>query len=180
VWGTHISDYGLLFGGGEAVVADAADFGAGDGDLDVAIAGDLVLKLFVKAGFELANLAATEAGDMNVIAGTVGFVVMAVAAEVEKIELVNEAFLFEKVDGAVDGHEMDGGVNFLGAREDLVDVEVLLGVVHDFQDDAALAGEADALLAKRSLETAGGVGGVDAFAGRDAMGRSGRHLWIPK
>jgi hypothetical protein len=64
---------------------------------------------------------------------------------------------------------VDGGVHFLGAFEDLIDVEVLLSVVHDFEDDAALAGEANSLFAEGYLEVAGGVGRVDAFAGRDAV-----------
>ena len=108
------------------------------------------------------------------VAGAVGFVIVAVAAEVKEVELVDKAFFFEEVDGAVDGDEVDGGVHFLGAFEDLVDVEVLLGVVHDFKNDAALAGEANSLFAEGFLEVAGGFGGVDAFAGRDAVcGRSG-------
>jgi hypothetical protein len=159
-----------FFFGGEAVVADAADFGARDGDPDVAVGGDLLLELLVEAGFKFADFAAAEAGDVDVIAGAVGFVVMAIAAEVEEIELVDETFFFEEVDGAVDGDEMDFGADFLRAIEDLIDVEVLLGGVHDLEDDAALASEADAALAEGVLEMADGFGGVDAFAGGDAMG----------
>jgi hypothetical protein len=131
--------------------------------------------LFVKAGFEFANFAAAEAGYVDVVAGAVGFVVVAVAAEMEEVELVDEAFFFEEVYGAVDGDEVDGGVHFLGAFEDLIDVQVLLGVVHDFEDDAALAGEANSLFAEGFLEVAGGVGGVDAFARGDAMCGRGGH-----
>ena len=134
-----------------------------------------MLELLVEAGFEFADLAAAEAGDVNVIAGAVGFVVVAVTAEVEKVEFVDEAFFFEEIDGAVDGDEVDGGVHFLGAFEDLIDVEVLLGIVHDFEDDAALAGEANSLFAEGFLQMAGGFGGVDAFAGRDTMCGRGSH-----
>ena len=168
----------LFLGGGEAGVADAADFGAGDGDLHFEVTGDLFLELFVEAGFEFADLAAAEAGDMDVVAGAVGFVVVAVAAEMEKIKLVDEAFFFEEVDGAVDGDEVDGGVDFLRAFQDLVDVEVLFGVVHDFEDDAALAGEANSLFTQGFLKMAGGIGGIDAFTGRDAMCGSGGHETI--
>ena len=133
------------------------------------VAGDLLFELLVEAGFEFADFAAAEAGDMDVVAGSVGFVVMAVAAEVEEIELVDEAFFLEEVDGAVDGDEMDVGVHFLGASEDLIDVEMLFGGVHNFEDDAALAGEADSLFAEGFLQVARGFGGVDAFSGRDAM-----------
>ena len=138
------------------------------------VAGDLFFQLFVEAGFEFADFAAAEAGYVDVVAWAVGFVVVAVTAEVEEVKLVDEALFFEEVDGAVDGDEVDGRVHFLGASEDLVDVEMLLGVVHDFEDDAALAGETNSLFAKGLLEVAGGVGRVDAFAGRDTMcGRSG-------
>jgi len=107
---------------------------------------------------------------VNVIAGAVGFVVVAVAAEMEKIELVDEAVFFQEIDGAVDGDEVDLVVEFLGAFEDLVHIEVLFGVVHDLEDGAALASEANAFVAESLLEMAGGLGGVDAFTGRDAMG----------
>jgi hypothetical protein len=76
---------------------------------------------------------------------------VAVAAEVEEVEFVDEAFFLEEVDGAVDGDEVDGGVHFLGTSEDLVDVEMLLGGVHDFEDDATLAGEANSLIAEGFL-----------------------------
>jgi hypothetical protein len=47
-----------LLGGGEAVVADAADLGARDGNLDLTIAGDLLLKLLIETGLEFADLSA--------------------------------------------------------------------------------------------------------------------------
>jgi len=134
--------------------------------------------LFVEARFEFADLAAAETGYVNVVAGAMSFVVVAIAAEVEEIELVDETFFFEEVDGAVDGDEVDGGIHFLGALEDLVDVEVLLGGVHDFEDDTALAGQANSLFAEGFLEAAGGFGGVDAFAGGDAMCGRGGHEGI--
>ena len=115
---------------------------------------------------------------MDVVARTVGFVVVAVAAEVEEVELVDEALFFKEIDGAVDGDEVDGGVHFLGAFEDLVDVEVLLGVVHNFENDATLASEADSLFAEGFLQVAGGFGGVDAFTGGDAMCGRGGHQSI--
>jgi len=70
------------------------------------------------------------------------------------------------------------GSIFWARSEDLIDVEVLLGGVHDFEDDAALAGEANSLFAKGFLEVARGFGGVDAFAGRDAMCRRSGHEGI--
>jgi hypothetical protein len=161
---------GRFFFRGEAIIADAANFGAGNGDVDVTIAGNLLLELLVEMGFEFADLAATQTGDMDVVPRAMSFVIVPIAAEMEEIELVDETFFFEEVDGAVDGDEMDLGTDFLGALEDLIDIKVLLGGIHDLEDDAALAGETNAPLTKGVLEMARGVGGVDAFAGRDAVG----------
>src|SRR5215472_1427723 len=171
---------GLLFGGGQAVVADAADFGAGDGNLHFKVAGDLFLQLLVETGFEFTDLAAAKTRDMDMIAGAMGFVVVAIAPQVQKVEFIDEAFFLEQVDSAVDGDEMNVGIDFLGAGEDLVDIEVLLGVVHDFENHAALARQANSLLAQCLLEVAGGFRGVDALTGRDAMRRGGRHERVPK
>jgi hypothetical protein len=165
----------LFFGGGEAGVADAAYFGAGDGDLHVEVAGDLFLELFVEAAFKFADFAATQAGDVDMVARAVGFVVVAVAAEMQEIKFVDEAVFFEEIDGAVDGDEMDAGIDFYGAVEDLVDVEVLFGGVHDLENDATLASEANAALAEGLLEVSGGFGGVDALSGRNAVVERGGH-----
>jgi hypothetical protein len=137
--------------------------------LHVEVAGDLFFELFVETRFEFADFAAAETGNVDVVTRAVGFVVVAVAAEMKEVELVDEAFFFKEVDGAVNGDEVDDRVHFLGAFEDLVDVEVLLGGVHDFEDHAALASEADSLFAESFLKATGGFGGVDAFARRDAM-----------
>jgi hypothetical protein len=161
--------------GGKAIVANAADFGARDGNPDVAVAGDLLFQLFVKAGFEFADFAATQTGDMDVVTRAVGFVIVAIAAEMKKIELVDETFFLEEVDSAIDGDQVDFGIDCLGALEDLVDVQVLFGRIHELKNDAALAGEANAAFTESVLEVAGGFGGVDAFAGGNAPGWNDRH-----
>jgi hypothetical protein len=143
--------------------------------LDVAVYGDLLFELLVKAGFEFAHFAATETGDMDMVAGAVSFVIVAVATEVEEIEFVDEAFLFEQVDGAVDSDEVDFRINLLSAFEDLIDVEMLLGGIHDLEDDAALACKTNAALTESILEMARGGSGVDAFASGNATRWSGGH-----
>jgi len=112
---------------------------------------------------------------VNVIAGAVAFVVVTIASEVEEIEFVDEALFFQEIDGAIDGDEVDSGVDFLGAGQDLVDVEMLFGVVHYLEDHAALAGHADAAFGEDLLESAGGFGGVETFTGGGAVGWRGCH-----
>jgi hypothetical protein len=152
--------WALGFEFGEASGAVAADFGAGDGDLHGKVAGDLLFELLVQAAFKFPHLAATQAGDVDVIARAVTFVIVTIATQVQEVELVDKAVLFEEVDGPVDGDEMHARIDFLGAREYLIDVQVLLGVIHDLKDDAALPGHAQAALTEELLQFSGSLRGV--------------------
>ena len=70
----------------------------------------------------------------------------------------------------------------MGALQDFVGVEVTAGRVHYLQQDAALAGQANAAGAKLAFEMAGEFV-IDAFAGGDAMCWCGGHVYeeiIPK
>ncbi|GAC1681561.1 MAG: hypothetical protein PVS2B2_20330 [Candidatus Acidiferrum sp.] len=64
----------------QAGFAVTADFRAGNGDLHVKVPGDLFSSLFVQAAFEFTQLAAAEAGDMDVVARAMRFVIVPVAA----------------------------------------------------------------------------------------------------
>jgi len=122
-----------------AICADAAYFGAGDRNFDAAIVGDLTFQLLEEAGFKFTDFAAAQAGDVNVVARTVGFVVMLIAPEVQEIEFVDQAMALQEIEGAIDGDAMDVRIDALGALEDFVGGEVALGAVHHLEKDAALA-----------------------------------------
>jgi hypothetical protein len=126
--------------------------------------------LFVEARFEFTDFATAEAGDVDMVARTVGFVIVTITAKMEKIEFVDQALFLEEIDGAIDGDEMDVWINFLGAAENLIDIEVLFSVIHDLENHAALARKTDAALPESGLEMSGRVGGIDALAGGDASG----------
>jgi len=128
-------------------------------------------------GLEFADGATFQAGDVDVVAGAVAFVEVLAAAEVEQVELVDQAIAFQEINGAVDGDTVHVRVDFLGAVEDGAGVEVALGVVHDLEQDFSLAREAHAALCESCLQAAGALVGVDAFAGGDSMcgyGHEGR------
>ena len=93
------------------------------------VARDLFLELFVETGLKLADLAAAQTRDMDVVARAVALVVVAVAAQVPKVEFIDEALLLEQVDGAINGYEVHVRIDFARTFEDLVHVEVLLRVV---------------------------------------------------
>jgi hypothetical protein len=164
----------LLF---PALVAVAADFGASSGDFDRAIFFDLLFKLFVNFGFKFADGAALQAGDVDVVARTVAFIKMLVAAQVQKIEFVDQAVALQQVERAINGDAMNARIDFHGAVEDRAGVEVALGAVHDLENNSALAREADAAFGEGFLKAAGTRVGVDAFAGGDSM-CGGGHLTI--
>ncbi|OLC87463.1 MAG: hypothetical protein AUH88_02955 [Acidobacteria bacterium 13_1_40CM_4_61_5] len=110
---------------------------------------------------------------MDVVAGAVALVIVLVAAEMEKIQLVNQAVFLEKFDGAVNGDAMHAGVELLCALEDAVGVEVAFGLVHHLKDDTALARQADAAFLQSFQERAGTRRGIDPLARGDPVRSSG-------
>ena len=126
-------------------------------------------------GLEFANFSAFQAGYVDVIAGAVTFVKMLVAAEVQKIEFVDEAVALEQVESAINRDTMYAGIDFLGAFEDGAGVEVAFGVVHYFEQNFSLSREAYAALFQGGLKAAGALVRVDAFAGGDSMCGCGGH-----
>ena len=110
---------------------------------------------------------------MDVVARAVAFIKMLIAAKVKQVEFIDQAVPLEHVHGAINGDTVNAGIEFLGPFENCPDVEVGLGVVHDFDQDFSLAGEADTVLLKSGLQAAGAGMGIDSFAGGDSMWCSG-------
>lgn len=122
-----------------AIAAQAADFGSGDADLDVAVARNLLHQIFVKLAFEFADFPAADAGDVNVVARAVAFVIVPVAAKVQQVELVNQPMSLQQVDRAVDRHRRDVRIDLVRTPEDFGRVEMAPRRLHHLQDHAALA-----------------------------------------
>src|SRR5580704_2709025 len=118
---------------------------------------------------EFADGSAFQAGDVDVIARAVAFVEVLVAAQVEKVQLVDQAVAFEKVDGAVDGDAVDAGIELLGAIENSSGIEMALGVVHDLEQNFSLPRQAHAAFCEGLLQAAGALVGVNALAGGNSM-----------
>jgi hypothetical protein len=108
---------------------------------------------------------------MDVIPRPVRFVVVPVAAEMQQIQLVDQTLLFKKINRAVNGNQVHARIDFLRSREDLIHVQVLLGSIHHLQDDAALAGHADAAGGHSLLKLAGCFRGIKALTGGNPVGR---------
>src|SRR5581483_3554083 len=99
-------------------------FRPGNRNFHSEVAFDLRLELLIKPAFEFPDLATLQASNVNVVARTVSFVIVAVAAQVQKVQLVDQAMLLQQVNGAIDGHQMDVRIDDFGPLEDLIDVQV--------------------------------------------------------
>ena len=81
---------------------------------------------------------------MDVVARAVAFVKVAIAAEMQEVELVDQAVTLQEIESAIYGDAGYARIELLGALENFVGVEVAAGGVHDLKKDATLSGQANA------------------------------------
>ena len=158
-----------------AFLAKPANFGARHSNFDCAIAGNLLLQVFVEFAFEFADFSALNAGDVNVIARTVAFVVVAMPSKVKKVQFIDQPVVFKQFQGAIDGHARDFGVDRVSLLQDFRGIHVSNRGFNYLNHDAALPCETNAPGAKLALKLAGGFVNVDAFTGGDAVCGGRRH-----
>jgi len=91
---------------------------------------------------------------VDVVARAVAFVEVLVAAEVQQVELIDEAVAFQQIKGAVNGDAMNAGIDFPGPFENGAGVQVAFGVVHDLEQDFSLAREPHTALFESGLQAA--------------------------
>jgi hypothetical protein len=165
-----VGDDGTLGGFSVAAIfAKAADFRARDGDFDVEIIRDLRFQIFVKLRFEFTDSSAAHASDMDVITRAMAFVIMAMATEMEKVEFVDEAVIFEKVHRAIDRDARDIGVDLLRALENFLRVHVTRRAFEHFDEHHTLPRETNAAFSNLAREMARRLVLVDTFADRRTM-----------
>ena len=155
-----------------AVRAEAAYFGTRHRDFDSAIVRDLAFQFFVELAFELSDFPASHASDVNMVARAVALIKMTVAPQVKKVELVYQSLALQQIEGSVDGDTRDSRINFLGAFENFVGVEVSPGGFHNLQKNFSLPREAYSARGQFVLKPSGGFV-IDAFPARNAMCRRG-------
>jgi hypothetical protein len=95
---------------------------------------------------------------MSVLFLQARFVIMLIAGMVHEVKLVDKPTFFEELQRPVDGHPIEFRVLFLGKLIETFGIKVETGVVDQVQQDAALAGQTDASLAKRILNAGVGHG----------------------
>ena len=94
-------------GGSAAGAAVAADFQAGNNDVEAAIALDLSFEAIEEITFEFGDFSAAQAGHVDMVPLGATFVIMLLALQVHEVEFVNQAVAFQEIQRAVDGHAID-------------------------------------------------------------------------
>jgi hypothetical protein len=102
---------------------------------------DLIPEVLYGFAEELLDRAALETDHMGVSPLQTRLVVVLLAFVVEKIKLVDQTFLFQHFERAVDGDAIDFRVALLGQFEQLIGVEMSMSVVDDLEQQLALPGE---------------------------------------
>jgi hypothetical protein len=87
----------------------------------------------------------------------------------QQVQLVDQAMFFEQINRAVDGNQMHAPINLLSPLQDLIDIQVLLGVIHYLQNHAPLPRKTNALRAQRVLQITSSLRGVESLTGRSPV-----------
>jgi hypothetical protein len=148
-----------------ALAAKPPYFGARDADFQIAVARNLPLQILVKLAFELAHLAAANAGHVDVVSRSVALIEVPMAAKMKKIEFIDQAVLLEKFERAIDGDARDVRIDFLRVLKYLPRIEMLRSALHHLQYHTTLPGETYPARTQFPLEAPKRLVLVDAFAG---------------
>ena len=81
---------------------------------------------------------------MEMFTRRLAFVEMFLALQVHQVQFVDQSVSLQQTKRAVNRDSIDGGILALRFAQDLTGVEMAVGRLHDVQDGAALARDADA------------------------------------
>ena len=126
--------------------------------MEAAVALDLSLKPVEEIAFEFRDLAAAQAGHMDVVTLRTALVVMLLSLHVHEIEFIDQAMSLEQSEGAIDGDAVDVGIKAAGVAQDLAGVEMLFSGFDHAENGATLVGHAQAAGHQFGLQASRGFG----------------------
>jgi hypothetical protein len=106
---------GLL--GGTALRAVAANFEPGDHNMEAAISLNLALESIEQIAFKFGNLAASQAGHVNVIALGAAFVKVFLSLHVHQVEFIDQSVAFQQSKSAINRHPVNLRIDAPGATK---------------------------------------------------------------
>ena len=132
--------------------AVAAHFRPDHQDLEAQVVFDLPPHLAQGLAVVLLDLAAAQADHVGVLLLHAGLVVVGLALPMHEVELIHQTRILEELERAVDRDTVDFGVAFSGQAIEPVRVQVGAGALQQLEQDAALPGQAQPLLAQGCLD----------------------------
>ncbi len=113
------------------------------------MAFNLLAQALQRLAEEFLHAAAPQADHVSVLLLEAGFVIVLVAAVVHQVELVHQPARLQHLQRAIHRDAIDFRVAFLGHAIELVDIQVGARAVDQFEQNLALAGEANPPLLQR-------------------------------
>ena len=131
--------------------AIAAHFGPRQQHLKSEVALDLLAQALQRLAEKLFHLAAAQADHVRVLLLQPRLVVMLVAAVVHQVQFVHQTARLQHFQRAIDRDPVELRVLLLGQLEQALGIQMLAGLVDQFEQYLALAREANAPLLQRSF-----------------------------
>jgi hypothetical protein len=113
-------------------------------NVKLAVALNLAFQTVEEITFKFFNLAAAQAGHVQVVTLRSAFIEVLFALEVHEVEFVDQAVALQQLQRSVNRYPVNGGIEFSGFPEQLAGVEVLLGGFNHAENGSPLSGHADA------------------------------------
>jgi hypothetical protein len=129
---------------GAALGAITTDFQPGDYNMEAAVSLNLPLQAIKEIAFEFRNLAAAQARHVDVVPLWAAFVEVLLALHVHQVEFVHKSVPLQEAQSAIHGYPVNSGVHLSRVAKDLRGIKVLLRIFDNFEDGAALPGQAKA------------------------------------
>jgi hypothetical protein len=135
-----------LLGLGECPAATTVptDFETRHHNVELALALNLPFQSVKQITLEFLDLAAAQAGHVEMIALGTALVEVLLPLHMHEIEFIHQAMAFEQAQGSIDRNAVDAGVNLSCFAKQLTGVEVSSCCLNDLKNSAALPGHAQA------------------------------------
>ena len=105
---------------------------------------DLFPQALQRLAEKLFHLAAAQADDVGVLLLEASLVIMLIAAVMHEVELIHQPAFLEHLERAIDSDAVELGIFLLGQLVEAIGIQMLAGLVDEFEQDLPLPGEAHA------------------------------------
>jgi hypothetical protein len=126
--------------------------------VELTITLDLPLQPFKQIALEFDNLAASQAGHVDMVALRTALVIVLFPLHVHEIKFIHQTVPLEQAEGAVDGHAVDVRIKAPSVTQYLAGIEVLFGGLDHAQNGASLSSHTQAARHEFRLQASGGFG----------------------